>query len=81
MRWPLKVHAAHRAPIGGEGVVDLNDIAASQDFIEFLQAEQTFQIASAVAQRLALQHAQIGQWRRENIEAGGHIGSAYEAAS
>ena len=75
MRRPLEVHAAHRAPAGGEGVVDLGDMAAGQDFGEFLKAEQAFQIAATVTQRFALQHAQIGQRRRQNVETGAHAGA------
>lgn len=67
----LKVHAAHGAAVSRECVVDLHDMFAVDERLQFIRAKQPFQIAPLIPQGLALQHHQARKWCDLNLEPGG----------
>jgi len=55
VRGILEVEAPHRAPAGCEGMVDLDNVLAGNELMQFFIAEQPIEIAPAVSDRLAFQ--------------------------
>lgn len=61
VRGMLEVEPPHRAPGGCEGMVDLDNVLAGKEVMQFFSAEQPIEIAPAVHDRLADQEPKPGQ--------------------
>ncbi len=72
----LKMQAAHGAALGGEGVVDLCDVLAGDERLQFFSAKHTLQIPPTVAHLLALQDLQASKRRIQYVKAGTQVCSA-----
>ena len=76
MRRSLKVHSAHRASHGGIAVVDLHNLSAANERMQFVVAEQPFEVTAVIADGLALQDLQAGKRCRSPVETGTHADAA-----
>ena len=72
MGWTLKMHAAHGAAARSQGVVDLGDVPARGERLQFFATKEALQISPVVANGFALQDPQAGKRRIQYVEAGAH---------
>lgn len=68
----LEMHAAHGAVSCGQRVVNLGNVPARDERLQFLTTEKPLQVAPAVADGFALHDPQTGKGRIHYIEAAAH---------
>jgi len=68
----LEMHATHGAANCRQGVVDLSDVPARGKRLQFVSAEESLQVAPAVANGFALQDSQAGKGCIQYVETGAH---------
>lgn len=65
----LEVEAADGAPKGREAVVNLLDATTRNESPQFFRTKQSFEVATAIAEGLAVYHVQAGNWSGQDIKA------------